>query len=204
MILNEPILQHIFATPLYINNINREFSKKETSYISKVHKELVKNTSNSYTKDSYILKKPALKNVKDYIENCCNDYLERIISPSDPIKLELTQSWINYSNKNEYHQEHCHSNSLVSGVLYINAQEENDSIQFLGNTYNLLSPNVKNYNAWNCQIFNVPVKTGKIVMFPSSINHRVLTNKQDYVRISLAFNTFLRGSLGGGLGELTV
>ena len=55
MILNEPILQHIFATPLYINNINREFSKKETSYISKVHKELVKNTSNSYTKDSYII-----------------------------------------------------------------------------------------------------------------------------------------------------
>ena len=28
--------------------------------------------------------------------------------------------------------------------------------------------------------------------------------KQDYVRISLAFNTFLRGSLGGGLGALKI
>ena len=96
-------------------------------------KDIIKNTSNSYTKDDYILKRPALKNIKSYIEKCCDDYLEKIMSPSDPVKLEITQSWINYSNKNEYHQEHCHSNSLVSGVLYINAQEKNDSIQFLNN-----------------------------------------------------------------------
>ena len=199
---NEPIIQHIFSTPLYINNMNRKFSKKEISFIINSKKDIIKNTSNSYTKDDYILKRPALKNIKSYIEKCCDDYLEKIMSPSDPVKLEITQSWINYSNKNEYHQEHCHSNSLVSGVLYINAQEKNDSIQFLNNPYSLLSPNVKNYNAWNCKIVNVPVKTGKIVMFPSSVTHRVLVNKEDYVRISLAFNTFLRGSLGGGLGEL--
>tara|TARA_R100000149_G_C5846663_1_gene116755 strand:- start:293 stop:904 length:612 start_codon:yes stop_codon:yes gene_type:complete len=199
---NEPIIQHIFSTPLYINNMNRKFSKKEISFIINSKKDIIKNTSNSYTKDDYILKRPALKNIKSYIEKCCDDYLEKIMSPSDPVKLEITQSWINYSNKNEYHQEHCHSNSLVSGVLYINAQEKNDSIQFLNNPYSLLSPNVKNYNAWNCKIVNVAVKTGKIVMFPSSVTHRVLVNKEDYVRISLAFNTFLRGSLGGGLGEL--
>ncbi len=184
--------------------MDKEFSKKEINFISNAKKEIIKNTSNSYTQDSYILKKPVLKNIKTYIEKCCDDYLERIISPSDPVKLEVTQSWINYSNKNEYHQEHCHSNSLVSGVLYINAQEKNDSIHFLNNPYNLLSPNVKNSNAWNCKVFTLPVKTGKLVMFPSSITHRVLAHEQDYIRISLAFNTFLRGSLGGGLGELKV
>ena len=202
--INEPIIQHIFSTPLYINNMNRKFSKKEISFIINSKKDIIKNTSNSYTKDDYILKRPALKNIKSYIEKCCDDYLERIMSPSDPVKLEITQSWINYSNKNEYHQEHCHSNSLISGVLYINAQEKNDSIHFLGKSYNLLSPNVKNYNAFNCKIFSVPVKTGKLVMFPSSVTHRVLAHEQDYVRISLAFNTFLRGSLGGGLGVLKI
>ena len=202
--INEPIIQHIFSTPLYINNMNSEFSKKEISFILNSKKDIIKNTSNSYTKDDYILKRPALKNIKSYIEKCCDDYLERIMSPSDPVKLEITQSWINYSNKNEYHQEHCHSNSLISGVLYINAQEKNDSIHFLGKSYNLLSPNVKNYNAFNCKIFSVPVQTGKLIMFPSSTTHRVLANEQDYVRISLAFNTFLRGSLGGGLGVLKI
>ena len=146
--INEPIIQHIFSTPLYINNMNREFSKKEISFILNSKKDIIKNTSNSYTKDDYILKRPALKNIKSYIEKCCGDYLEKIISPSDPVKLEITQSWINYSDKNEYHQEHCHSNSLISGVLYINAQEKNDSIHFLGKSYDLLSPNVKNYNAF--------------------------------------------------------
>ena len=202
--INEPIIQHIFSTPLYINNMNREFSKKEISFILNSKKDIIKNTSNSYTKDDYILKRPALKNIKSYIEKCCGDYLEKIISPSDPVKLEITQSWINYSDKNEYHQEHCHSNSLISGVLYINAQEKNDSIHFLGKSYDLLSPNVKNYNAFNCKIFSVPVKTGKLVMFPSSVTHRVLAHEQDYDRISLAFNTFLRGSLGGGLGALKI
>ena len=67
--INEPIIQHIFSTPLYINNMNRKFSKKEISFIINSKKDIIKNTSNSYTKDDYILKRPALKNIKSYIEN---------------------------------------------------------------------------------------------------------------------------------------
>jgi len=202
--INNPIIQSIFCTPIYINYMNRDFSKKEIASINNLKKETVTNHSNTYTKDGYILNKPVFKNIKKYIEECCKDYLEKIISPADLVKLEVTQSWLNYSDKNQYHQEHSHSNSLVSGVLYVNVHEENDSVDFLDSPYSAISPNIKNFNVWNSKLWTVPVKRGMIIMFPSSINHRVKVNEQDYTRISLAFNTFLRGSLGQGLGKLKI
>ena len=36
-----------------------------------------------------------------------------------------------------------------------------------------------------------------IILFPSNLYHSVKINKNDYTRISLAFNTFLRGTIGG-------
>jgi hypothetical protein len=32
----------------------------------------------------------------------------------------ITQSWLNYTETNQYHHKHEHPNSLVSGVFYVN------------------------------------------------------------------------------------
>ena len=53
-----------------------------------------------------------------------------------------------------------------------------------------------NVNLWNSQTWFFPVETGDLIMFPSSTTHQVETKQGNNTRISLAFNTFYKGSVG--------
>ena len=47
-----------------------------------------------------------------------------------------------------------------------------------------------NFKSERSEIFELKPKTGKLVLFPSKLNHFVTKNKSDEQRISLAFNCF--------------
>ena len=59
-----------------------------------------------------------------------NAYFEKIYSPTTDCSVYITQSWINYTEEKQRHHIHLHGNSLISGVLYINADIDFDSITF--------------------------------------------------------------------------
>jgi ectoine hydroxylase-related dioxygenase (phytanoyl-CoA dioxygenase family) len=40
------------------------------------------------------------------------------------------------------------------------------------------------------------VKTGTVILFPSSLDHSVAENKTNNTRICIGFNSFVRGSFG--------
>ncbi len=48
----------------------------------------------------------------------------------------ITQSWLNYTETNQYHHKHQHPNSLVSGVFYINCDDKFDKIKFFNQILN--------------------------------------------------------------------
>ena len=52
------------------------------------------------------------------------------------------------------------------------------------------------YNIWNSSSWWFGVETGQLVMFPSSTTHQVDTKKGNNTRVSLAFNTFYKGTIG--------
>ena len=61
----------------------------------------------------------------------------------------------------------------------------------------------KKFNLWNSSTWFFSVKTGDLIMFPSSTTHQVETKFGDNTRISLAFNTFYTGTLGSSTNNLT-
>jgi uncharacterized protein (TIGR02466 family) len=188
-------VEGLFPTPVYINNIDRDFTEQELQFVNDQQNNCVKNEGNIHTEDSYILDKKQFKNIKIFLENCCKDYLEKIICPENNIELYITQSWLNYTKENQYHHKHLHSNSIISGVLYFNCN--NDNIKFYNSNINhTIKPLIKKYNFWNSETWTFPAKTGELFMFPSSLNHGVDVKKGDNIRISLSFNTFYRGVLG--------
>ena len=194
---NNSIIHSLFPLPIYMSNIERQFTKKELNFVYRQEKKCVKNEGNINTADNYILNNKEFKNIKQFLEKSCQDYLDKIISPEKNIKLYITQSWLNYTKENQFHHRHAHPNSVVSGVLYFNANEESDSIKFFNkDTYTQLLPKIKNYNIWNSVSWWFPIKTGSLTMFPSSTTHQVDLKKGDNNRISLAFNTFYKGTLG--------
>jgi uncharacterized protein (TIGR02466 family) len=198
----EAKINGIFPTPIYISNIDRELTNKELSFIDKTKLDVFKNEGNTTSNDNYILNNKAFKNIKEELDLTIQDYFDKIISPANNIKPYITQSWLNYTETNQYHHKHTHSNSLVSGVFYINCDEQFDKIKFFNDTYKAIKPEVKQWNIWNSESWWFSVKTGDIILFPSSLIHMVETKQGDNTRISLAFNVFIKGTLGNNK-ELT-
>ena len=195
--MRESIIQNLFPIPIYMSNIDRVFTKQELQFVDNQKKKCSKNPGNIYTKDNSILNRKEFKNIKKFIDKSCQDYLEKIISPKNNIELYITQSWLNYTEENQYHHKHEHPNSVISGVLYFNCDKENDKITFSNPVgYQQIKPEIKDFNIWNSETWWFALETGQLVMFPSSTTHQVDTKKGTNTRISLAFNTFYKGTIG--------
>jgi uncharacterized protein (TIGR02466 family) len=186
----------IFETPIYQSNIDREFTDEE-GYIFSHHLDLMmmKNESNAISINRYILDTPELKDLKAIIENKLNDFFKKIYSPADAVSLVITQSWLNLTKKGESHRKHRHANSFISGVLYLKSSKTLDKIIFHKDNYEQLLISPTEVTSYNCRDVGFSVETGDLILFPSSLIHSVLPIETDY-RISLAFNSFIKGQLG--------
>lgn len=193
----ESIIHLLFPIPVYSTFLERKFTSEELKGVEKYKKELHKNTGNVTSLNNYVLnEKPFLK-LKKEVDLIIADYFSKIINPIEKkITPYITQSWLNYTETTEYHHTHAHPNSLVSGVIYINADEKNDMIKFYKDSYQAIKIEPKEYNAYNSHSWWFPVKTGQIILFPSSTTHSVEVKKGNNTRVSLAFNVFVKGTLG--------
>jgi uncharacterized protein (TIGR02466 family) len=192
----EATISSIFPTPIYNSKLNRELTNKELSFINKTKLDIYKNEGNTTSNNNYILNNNIFKDLKIDLDLRVQDYFQKVVSPTDSIKPYITQSWLNYTETNQYHHKHQHPNSLVSGVFYINCDDKFDKIKFFNDTYKTIKPEIKEWNIWNSESWWFPVKTGDIILFPSSLTHMVETKQGTNTRISLAFNIFVKGTVG--------
>jgi uncharacterized protein (TIGR02466 family) len=125
----------------------------------------------------------------------------RDVTCNQKVQPYITQSTLNYTRKGEYHHNHTHPNSYLSGVLYI-AGDDSDAVQMTLNEYTQIwvypDDTMPNYqNQYNQGMIMCPANTGKIILFPSKLQHNVQVKESDTLRISIAFNVFIRGTFGG-------
>jgi uncharacterized protein (TIGR02466 family) len=193
----ESNINGIFPTPVYISKLNRELTNKELSFIDNTKLDVYKNEGNTRSNDNYILNNELFKDLKKDLDLRVQDYFNKIICPANNITPYITQSWLNYTETNQYHHKHEHPNSLISGVFYINCDEQFDKIKFYKKDfYQTIKIEVKDWNIWNSESWWFSLKTGDIILFPSSLTHMVETKEGTNTRISLAFNVFIKGKIG--------
>jgi len=204
--MNDFFIHKIFATPIYVSNINREFSKEELNFVKQNKKNIKLNQYNHSSINNYVLNNIQLRDIKEIIEKQILIYFDKIINTDNSIKPFITQSWLNFTRKEEAHHKHQHQNSIISGVLYIKANNKFDKIWFHKQVYEQLFFSKKQYNEFNSDAWFFPIETGQIVLFPSNLSHSVETKQDDNERISLAFNVFVKGLLGNNesLTELNI
>ena len=202
----ESNINGIFPTPIYISKLDRELTPLELKFVDKNKKDFYKNDGNITSNNNYILNKKPFANIKKELDLRIQDYFDKVISPANNITPYITQSWLNYTETNQYHHKHAHPNSLVSGVFYINCHEEYDKIKFFDDRYKTIRLEVKDWNLYNSETWWFSVKTGDVILFPSSLTHMVETKEGDNTRISLAFNVFIKGTVGNNknLTELII
>lgn len=192
----ESYISAIFPIPIYQSKLNRNFTKKELLFVNKNKNNVFFNTGNCTSKNNYILNEKIFQTLKSELDLRVQDYFDKIISTNNNLKPYITQSWLNYTETNQFHHKHNHFNSLISGVLYINSDEKYDEINFFKDSYQTIKPTIKTFNSFNAESWNFSIKTGDIILFPSSLLHAVSNKKGDNIRISLAFNVFVKGEIG--------
>jgi uncharacterized protein (TIGR02466 family) len=185
----------LFPTPLVTSNINRPITEEERSRIDYYKQHTYNNIGNITSKNTYLLK-DEFPEINNFIKSGIDHYVNTIICPAFDLEFYITQSWLNYTEPSQAHHKHAHPNSIISGVFYFNAEEGKDKIHFYNDFYRQLVIPPKQWNHYNSLSWWVPVKTGDLVMFPSSVVHMVEQTQSSDTRVSLAFNVFAKGYLG--------
>ncbi len=126
--------------------------------------------------------------------------------------FEITGCWANVNPEGAPHSPHSHPNNFLSGVYYVRTPAGSDSISFHDprTQPNVISPKTRKRNNHNASLINVPVKEGRLLLFPSWFRHSVVPNSGKGERISVSFNIMFpafsehmsrpkwRGISGGG------
>jgi ectoine hydroxylase-related dioxygenase (phytanoyl-CoA dioxygenase family) len=60
----------------------------------------------------------------------------------------------------------------------------------------MIAIQTEKFNTFNSSSWWFPVETGQVFLFPSSLTHSVGTKQGKNTRISLAFNVFIKGTIG--------
>ena len=160
---------------IYINSISDKVIKDANSFLKKSTNFLEKKKDWACdiitTKDSHlnILNDIELQDLKSEILRHCDLYMRENNSFFDGF---IDCSWFNLYKKGYYQEFHRHDHKIyqyISGVVYLT--EDNSDIHFFINN-----------------TFEYTPKIGNIIIFDSHIEHSVVANKKDSLRISLAFN----------------
>jgi len=183
----------LFPTPLYITNINKPISTQQKEYLLNAPK--IENMGNLRGEDGYILNHPMFSELKNFILQCIKDYVDSVYA-SPGLDVYITQSWANYTKPKEFHHRHSHPNSFISGVFYVNAKPKEDMIKFYKERSAIFDFMPKQPNNYNSNDVAILVETGDLVLFPSSFVHEVPPTTSNETRISISFNTFIRGYIG--------
>lgn len=186
-------IKNLFPIPLGIFKLDREFTKKEISFIKNL--ETRDNIGNLTSKNTKVLENAVLKNLHGFILNSLDQYFQEVYAPKQDVKLRITQSWCNFTDQGKFHHKHFHPNSLVSGVFYIQTSNS-DKINFYKARDSVLRTPTDNWNEYNSVSWWMEAHEKIMYLFPSDLEHSVETTIGEMQRISLSFNTFPVGNWG--------
>ena len=169
----------------------RDFNKSESDTFYKILEETRENSKNIISKSSYVLELKEFSEIKQYIQAHLNQFFGPVHGAGINQDIYITTSWVNLTKPGMSHHHHTHPNSIISGVLYFKCIP-NDNIVFTSPFEPLMIQGSKPSLDASGQI--VPVFEKTLILFPSYLRHEVYENESEEDRISLSFNTYVRGN----------
>tara|TARA_R110000803_G_scaffold36765_4_gene79015 strand:+ start:1823 stop:2410 length:588 start_codon:yes stop_codon:yes gene_type:complete len=187
----------VFPTVIYVEDFGslefNQYLEKNILEWQKKDKGMLKTNVNGWhSKDDMHLKEEYKPLVQDLYK------AQKIIYEKEKYELEpiLGNMWANINYSGGYNKPHVHPNSLWSGVYYIKTPENCgdlviDDPKLLSKT---IAPRRQEPGPKHAlgEIRYKPI-AGRLIMFPSYLNHCVELNKSDDIRISVSFNFLQKG-----------
>ena len=104
------------------------------------------------------------------------------------LSLYCHEIWRNTYRRNYFQEIHDHIPSHLSGVLFLNDEQEGDGKFFFYNEgYKEVSREWRDLDFYGDRKF-IKAERGKLLLFPSYMLHGVSAHKSDNIRKSVSFN----------------
>lgn len=177
-----------------------KFNKEQLDYIKTYKDKSRINVGNNYiSKSSYVLEDNKLKYIKSFIQKELDNLAYNVLKLNKKQKIYVTQSWFNFNPKDSYHHMHNHPNSLISGTFYIQGEENtfcDIDREYANTVFPYFQLDCEEVNPINTTHHTVENKIHTLALFPSRLRHQVRVNNNNKERITLAFNSFIKGEIG--------
>lgn len=182
-------IEHWFSVPMWYDFIDIDWTKIRARCLEleASGKGVEKSNMGGWHSENLdIDKEPAFKPLKHAIES----HLDRVCMDIDRrFKLRLSNIWIIVNRGMNHNSQHYHPGSAMSGVIYVSADENSGDICFIRGDLKEHYP----IDTFDSELLTNEVtfrpEIGKIIVFPSWLNHYVKPSRSDEARISIAFNT---------------
>jgi uncharacterized protein (TIGR02466 family) len=191
----------LFPTPLYVGNYDKDINEV-ISYFDSCDMLETNSGYGMISKNSYILDNPICDDLNKFLMSCFEDFATNIMRYRFK-ELAFAQSWLTYKNPNQFHKAHTHPNTLLAGVFYYDAYEDDAAICFSKEVKSFnrsyfepsLHDDYQNHIFSQEEIYYKP-KKNDFIIFPSWLTHGVPPNKTNRVRKALGVNALTKGTLG--------
>ena len=139
-----------------------------------------------------ILIHPEFEEVKAWIQEMAEDFLTHVLQ----IEYEeffFTESWINISGKGGYQKVHNHSNSIISGTLYLKSEKGHPPLEFKKQKMEFepfisLTEHYEKGNPNTASTLGFPCTEDSMIIFNSHLYHGHEANKLESERVGLSWN----------------
>ncbi len=188
----------LFCSPIMVCAERYRFSETERRFFDGL--EMADNLGNRMSVDTRILDGEPLAGIRAFIEAQLYMYKKQLLRMRDDNRVYITQSWLNTAAPGQHHPRHKHPNSLISGVLFVSdgSGTKQPPVRFHRTAelfpLELMFDDLNEFNA-GCRVFDP--EQGRLILFPSLVEHDVERNASDRDRTTLSFNTFVGGVIGG-------
>jgi len=185
-------IQNLFSTPISVSDFySQSIDDEIESCISslKFSTNDYFDTLNTKTSGSVItsnvIEEYQLLNLKQHIINNLRIYSQQVSGCN--FNFNIKTSWVTKTPPGHFIQTHHHQSSMISGVYYHEVPENSGDIYFRSNDKMMeTSPFFM-----RAQDYYVRSLKGRMILFPSWIDHGVRSNNSNKDRISISFNIII-------------
>ena len=192
----------LFVEPYFRANIASAITPAQIQFVQSLP--MINNVENLISETMQLFEEPVMKSIKDAVQDVLDIYAREVMGIKQ--RLYVTQSWSLLNMPNVAMHGHSHANSVMSGSLYYCPMADPPArMVFTRHTaYNAIEllPERETSNIYNTPINWVTPAQNDVILFPSRMTHMVETNLSGQPRHAIAFNSFVKGKLGGRTTEL--
>ena len=187
----------VAGIPIYITTVENGLTSDELNLICSLEEKQIETGGKNYISLSRtVLNLSGMERFTQVCKSELDHYTKHVIGIDN--NFEITDSWTTRNPKDTFHARHNHTNSIFSGVYYINPNNAGITFTFapvFSKDFNF-KYKINHYNIFNSTSWKVDVQPNTLVFFPSWVEHFADDNTDNEDRRILGFNSFAFDTFG--------